>query len=527
MLNGAPDFWRSEGTTQRSSLLAKPQFWALLPLVYLALLSTWVGFDNLVARLVNDDQSYYILVAHNLYARGPSYDGLYLTNGVHPLFTALLGALYVLPVPFGGLAAASVLTCVLFGCGFVLVLLRAGPAHLATRIGIVALASSIAVYPILYRGMEGALAVLVIGVYLTAARRGQAGTRLWCVASVALWAARLELLALPPLVILLGYRASCLRPGQARGMLTGWCCSLVAFALYASASYRWIGLALPVSGLIKQSSVTILPNFVALGICCAVASIVLEAVPRLRRSARRAWMTHCMLSFAAVFYLAHAWGQQDTERQTWYYFPVPALLAFGLFELGGTLPAWFRRGTAAFALAVAAAATFWEGSFVIPLRGEAWRAMRSVADAAKRAAGPGERFMGPGWMALLVGPEFEPFSQDGLVGGAAQYRAIREGRLMEFAYASGVRFLVMSSPAPAALVPPQVQPSWQLTLVSEGPVPNGGSLWASLGRGDQCGLGRCESFLAIYRLSPARTDVASAGLHAAPTPRAHVLPGPS
>ena len=40
---------------------------ALVPLLYLAALGAWVGLAELVARLANDDQSYYILVANNLF----------------------------------------------------------------------------------------------------------------------------------------------------------------------------------------------------------------------------------------------------------------------------------------------------------------------------------------------------------------------------------------------------------------------------------------------------------------------------
>jgi hypothetical protein len=127
--------------------------------------------------------------------------------------------------------------------------------------------------------------------------------------------------------------------------------------------------------------------------------------------------------------------------------------------------------------------------------------VRSVAARAKGTATPGERFMGPGWMALFVGPEFDPFSHDGLVGGVEQYHALREARLLEFAYDSGVRFLVVSSPGPASAAP-RLPPSWELRLVSDGVVPSGRSLWASLSRAaDDCGLERCSARVSVFRLS--------------------------
>jgi hypothetical protein len=112
--------------------------------------------------------------------------------------------------------------------------------------------------------------------------------------------------------------------------------------------------------------------------------------------------------------------------------------------------------------------------------------------------------MGPGWMSLLVGPEFAPFSQDGLVGGAEQYRAIREGRALEFAYDNGVRYMFTWGPQPPSAAPPALPPPWQLDLVSSGAVPSGRSVWASLlGDTAGCGLGRCTSYVSVYRLSVA------------------------
>ena len=215
-------------------------------------------------------------------------------------------------------------------------------------------------------------------------------------------------------------------------------------------------------------------------------------------------MTRSVLAFSAVFYLSHAVGQADIQQQTWYYFPLPALLACALLELEPELKPALRRVSAGLCLAFAILATSWEARFVIPLRAESWRGMAAVATRAKRAAAPGERFMGPGWMSLLVGPEFAPFSQDGLVGGAEQYRAIREGRALEFAYDSGVRFMFTWSPEPASVAAPALPPPWQLDLVSSGEVPSGRSVWASLlGDSAGCGLGRCNSYVSVYRLSVA------------------------
>jgi len=489
---------------------------ALVPLLYLAAVSAWVGLAALVARLANDDQSYYILVAKNLFERGPTYDGASLTNGVHPLFTLLLGAVYhLLPIDFSALAAASVIVCVALGSLSVFVLLGMRPSLPATRVALLSLMSSMAVYPILYRGMEGALALLVLALYLSALGRRDTRVGLVSLLSVSLWAARLELIVFAPIAIVTARRALSLEPAEQRRLWLGWFVSLLGFGGYALASYWYIGLALPVSGLIKQMSPVFLPIFCALGCAALAGSLALggrssaslgtRAEPSsVRDGLRAAWMTRSVLAFSAVFYLSHAAGQADIQQQTWYYFPLPALLACALLELEAELTPALRRASAALCLACALVATAWEARFVIPLRAESWRGMAAVAARAKLAAAPGERFMGPGWMSLLVGPEFAPFSQDGLVGGVEQYRAIREGRALEFAYDSGVRFMFTWSPEPAPSAAPALPPPWQLDLVSSGEVPSGRSVWASLlGDTAGCGLGRCNSYVSVYRLSVA------------------------
>src|SRR5690606_37087990 len=248
----------------------------------------------------------------------------------------------------------------------------------------------------------------------------------------------------------------------------------------ALASYCFIGLALPVSGLIKQMSPSFLPLFFGLGCASLLATLGLARASRAAASSRvgdltpgasraaralasgaeRCWMTRSVLAFMAVFYLSHAMGQADIQQQTWYYFPLPALLACALLELSPL--ALLRRTAAAAALALALLATYWETRYVIPLRAEAWRRMASVAALAKRDAIPGERFMGPGWMSLLIGPEFAPFSHDGLVGGAEQYQAIREGRALDYAYQQGVRFLFTRSLGEDPLADPVLPPPWRL-----------------------------------------------------------------
>jgi hypothetical protein len=496
---------RQLAPTRASSFPSVPRpalrlLWALAPLACFVAMAAWVGVDEIVARLANDDQSYYILVARNLFTRGPTYDGLYLTNGVHPLLALVLGAIFAaFSVPFAQLASVSVLACACFGCALLYVLLGMRPLEPSTRISLLGLLSSFAVYPVLYRGMEGALALLVMALFLRAleARRINGWTA--SALMIVLWAARLELFAFAPIAILIGGRALSLSRRDTLRWLAAWLVSVLAFGLFAGASYHWIGLALPVSGLIKQGTFRPLPYFIVLGAGCSLAAVAALVVPSLGRLSQRAWRTHTLLAWAGVFYLAHAWGQPDTERQTWYYFVVPGLIGCALIEL--ELGTSLRRSVAASIVAVGLIATLWEGWFVIPLRAEWWSAVRKVTARAKSAAAPGERFMGPGWMALFVGPEFDPFSHDGLVGGVEQYHALRAARLVEFAYESGVRFLVVSSPG-AASAPPQLSSPWELQLVSDGVVPSGRSLWSSLSRADDdCGLRRCSATVAVYRLS--------------------------
>ena len=493
-VSGPAETRRTAGPTR---LLA-----ALAPLAYLCALGAWVGMDNLTARLANDDQSYYILVARNLFERGPTYDGLYLTNGVHPLLAAVLGAIYhALSIPFEQLAAISVVSCVLFGAGAVYVLLGARPASTSAGAGVVATLGSVAVYPVLYRGMEGGLALLCVALYLDAVTRGRRGLWYCALLCSALWAARLELMALPPIAIALATSAVPLAPSERSRLLTAWFVSLAGFGLYALANYCFIGLALPVSGLIKQSSTALLPTFIALGAACGAFAVAPLVIRRLRPLARRAYRTHVLVSFAALFYLVHGWGQADVERQTWYYFLLPGLLACAWLELGDELAGGLRRAALGAICCAALAATVWEAGYVIPLRGQAWTALRAVAERAKQQAEPGERFMGPGWMSLLVGPEFEPFSQDGLVGGVEQFRALRAGRALEFAYDSGVRYVFTSSNTPGQPAPAVPAP-YRLAPISSGAVPNGRSLWAALtAPEDPCGLRPCASSVSIFRLT--------------------------
>ena len=475
---------------------------ALIPIAYLILVGAWAGFDNLVSRLANDDQSYYILVARNLFVRGPTYDGLYLTNGVHPLFACILGAIYrVLTFPWSQLALVSIITCVLFGSVFLYVVLGIRRIKPSTVLGIALLMSSLAVYPILYRGMEGSLAIMVIALYLTVVARGKGNLWQLGALSVALWASRLELLVLPLIVAVLAGKLIPLRRAYQNRLIWGWLISVAAFGLYFLASYKWLGLALPVSGLIKQSSTFLLPYFAILGTSFLLMSSMFPVLPRLRMLASKAWMTHSLVTFASVFYLAHVFGQRDAQSQTWYYFPIPAVVAFALIELEVEISTLVRRFAIGTIVTVSIVATFWEVFFVIPVRGESWKAMQSITDRAKKTALPGERFMGPGWIAMLIGPEFEPFSSDGLVGGVEQYHAVKEGRLMSFAYQSGVRFVFTASAVNGTAAVPPNAPMWDSKLISEGLVPTGRSLWGSLDRADMCGLRRCSRIVAVYRLS--------------------------
>jgi hypothetical protein len=482
--------------------LLRRQLWALTPLACLAAMVAWVGADAVAARLINDDPAYYVLVGKNLFTHGPTYDGLYPTNGVHPLFALLLGGIFrVFSVSFEQLASVSVLTCACLGCALSGVLLETRAMTRATRVGVVAVLSSMAVYPILYRGMEGALALLVMVCYLRALDTARASFWIPCALSIASWGARLELIAFPPVAILIGGRALGFDRPSTQRWFAAWGVSVLAFAAYAAASFHWIGLALPVSGLIKQSSVQPLPTFIALGSICALATAAGLFVPALQGVARRAHRTHALLAWAGVFYLGHAWGQPDTERQTWYYFVLPGLLACALIELELEVGPRLRRAIAASLAGGALVATLWEGAWVIPLRAEWRRGIAAVAAEAKRTAQPGERFMGPGWMSLLVGPQFQPFSQDGLVGGVEQYHALREGRLLEFAYASGVRYLFVSRPDAQSGVP-ELSTRWQLELVSDAVVPSGRSVWAALdGAGDGGGFDRSGAHVSVYRLS--------------------------
>lgn len=465
---------------------------ALMPVLFLMAFAALVGMQSLGARLVNDDQSYYLLVARNLFVHGPTYDGLYLTNGVHPLNALVLGLLFQTGLRWSLLAPASVAVSVVFGSLFVFVLVGLRPPRLRTLMGLVALMSSLVVYPVLYRGMEGALALVIVAVYLRVVDQRAPGLPLLSALSCGLWAARLELIVLPLIVAVLAGRSPGLQRAKRRPLLVAWLASLSCFGLYCLANYKWIGLALPVSGLIKQQAAAFLPVFALMGGAFGVVSALPFFSSRAQTLASRAWMTHSSITFASVFFLFHAIGQPDTQGQTWYYFPLPLALAFALVELQDEMSSRFQLAVIAAIAATSVAGTIWELEFVIPLRVESRNAMRHIIDRAKAVAKPGERFMGPGSTALLVGPEFEPFSFDGLVGGVAEYRAITQGRLVDFAYQSGVRFVFSEEHLAGS--------RFRAELVSQGIVPSGRSVWRLLRGVRECGAKPCSTTFGVYRV---------------------------
>jgi hypothetical protein len=476
---------------------------SLLPLLLLLALGLSSGFANVAARLANDDQAYYIIVARNLFCHGPTYDGLYLTNGVHPLHAMLLGAVYWLfNVSWANLGIVAIATCVCCGVVAMLLLLRLRAVRTFEAYAIGLLLSSPLVFPVLYRGMEGALALLTVVIYFTTLSCRKPNLLFLTVASVALWAARLELVGLPPIVAALEWQRS--RDSGKHGQnqpVAAWLMSLGVLAVYLLVNYLYIGSALPISAIIKQAYPKFQPYFAAIGGTCLLLGVASMASARLRAWANQAPMTHALIAFSALFYLSHVFGQILIQTQTWYYFLLPTVGAFALLELGVSLSTAVKRGILGFLVIISLVSLTWEARYIIPLRAEARAAMSRAVNEAKAVASPGDRFMGPGSTALLVGPEFQPFSHDGLVGGVEQLRARRTGRLMEFAYQNGVRFIFFSSFPRSASHGPHVGKHFRVDLVSQAILPSGGGFWANIGHQAALRGGGSASIFAIYRLS--------------------------
>lgn len=186
-----------------------------------------------------------------------TFDGLHRTNGVQPLWFALLVVVFRL-VP-GDLAplrvVAGIETCLLAGAAVMLFgALRARLGTVAAFVAAVALAALPRADEILRRGMESALLLFMLIAAWQATRRAseRQSTRAWLVAG-ALWAlaflTRLEVLLAPLLVA--GLHATLFR-SRARFAGALLLPTAVVAVVYATLNRIFFGTVLPISGLVKS-----------------------------------------------------------------------------------------------------------------------------------------------------------------------------------------------------------------------------------------------------------------------------------
>jgi hypothetical protein len=196
---------------------------------------------------VEDDAWYYIVVARNLAHSGVStFDGQALTNGYHPLWLALLSLQHLL---FGSsLFITLILEAALLALGAWLQL-RAGPA----RQGL-AHAAFIIVFALLFGsigldGMEVALLIFCVGLFVAAIRRAQAGGSngglLLGLAAAACVGARIDsaFFILPALIAV---------PASRRVRLTAGLVLAALGLVYAIVNLVVFGAAMPLSSTIKS-----------------------------------------------------------------------------------------------------------------------------------------------------------------------------------------------------------------------------------------------------------------------------------
>jgi hypothetical protein len=91
-----------EGTGKtRPSRISIPRNHYLIVMLFSAflirLLMAWTPVETLIQKTLSDDAFYYFVIARNVaQGKGPTVDGLTMTNGFHPLWTLLLIPLYAI-----------------------------------------------------------------------------------------------------------------------------------------------------------------------------------------------------------------------------------------------------------------------------------------------------------------------------------------------------------------------------------------------------------------------------------------------
>lgn len=242
-----PSAWQT-APEQDPSTPHRPLDLLLCSLVFLALCARSFFLQYRVAHQMSfvDDSYYYIVLAQNLVHKGKStFDGSFLTNGYHPLWTLLLALQYKL---FG---ASLVLTrCVefLLGLGTLLttllvVRLPNTLLNLFFTFGIFALLSRIA-----FNGMETALFAFCLGLFtwLSARRAARPASGLLdgLLAAAAI-GSRIDaaVFIVPQL-----YFAASSRTRR----IVAFSALLVCGLFYAALNHHLFGVDLPISGEIKS-----------------------------------------------------------------------------------------------------------------------------------------------------------------------------------------------------------------------------------------------------------------------------------
>jgi hypothetical protein len=257
---------RSRGTRFSSSLddmgaKSTVASWGLVACSVVALAGYGLIGPAATGRLYDDAFYYFQIARHVSDGKGPTFDGLHMTNGFHPLWLALLIPIFgAVAAPEDALVAVAVLQIALTA-GALLVLFRT----LAPRTGLVRAAAAAAIILatpgatiMLLGGMETSLFFLVIVLvwrcwlaFEDAPHADRLALRLGVIAAVASLV-RLEAVILAPLLGLLAWRRCRVSCGTLVAIAGP---AILTVATAALISRITFGLWLPVSGLVKANLV--------------------------------------------------------------------------------------------------------------------------------------------------------------------------------------------------------------------------------------------------------------------------------
>ena len=326
--------------------------------------------SNAYLGLLEDDYFYYAIIADRLVLDGRmTYDGTTLTNGVHPLWFAVITALRAICGRFG---PAFYLGLTLISLASLIATYELG-RRFARRLGAgEPLACAVAIIPavgsgmLLTSGMECVVAVpLYLWLLVEIARPGPVtewrAAKLGLIASLAILA-RLDLV-LAVALLLAGF-ALFARPPLAAGarLLLAFCAGGLLLPLYLAANVLFFGSPIPVSALAKQQLVasgfnltyvlrvargTAYGSTVALLLPLGLLAFALLLLRDGLRRPAASLAGGVALVFPVLFYALNA--RTGWTFFGWYAYPLAAALIAALVFAGERWGRWVPRPAAALA----------------------------------------------------------------------------------------------------------------------------------------------------------------------------------